>query len=438
MPRSVYVVVWLIAALSAVSGAAVLGLGEAISSEAVRAVACMCALSAVAHLMPYQRVRAGSGGSIAFIPILASVYMVPSWLTVATVSACAIAVEISRKRPLLKGAFNVSQHVLCVSLAILTFWILGGEPALGRREIQILPMIAAAVVFLAVNNIAVTLVVALSEQRPVWQVLRRNTLSGLPYDLMSLPIVYAFAHVYVEWGITGSFMLAAPLLGMRQLYKTNWLLEKTNQELLELMVAAIEARDPYTSGHSRRVARNARIIARACGLSSREIERVSIAALLHDVGKIHEIYAPILRKPGRLTIEEQHVMESHPLKSVELVRNVTDLQDILPAIMHHHENWDGTGYPARIAGNQIPVGARIIRFADTIDAMTSDRPYRPALAKKEVRAELLRYRGIQFDPSMSDLLLASPLFHQLFEGASMTPISSASVGGRRIRRLVGA
>jgi HD-GYP domain-containing protein (c-di-GMP phosphodiesterase class II) len=167
-----------------------------------------------------------------------------------------------------------------------------------------------------------------------------------------------------------------PFLGVRELYKVNWQLQQTNQELLQLMVAAIEARDPYTSGHSRRVSRNSKLIAQAIGLRDKEIERVGVAALLHDVGKIHEVFAPILSKPGRLTAEENAVMQTHPIKSAELVTNVSQLRDVIAPIRHHHENWDGTGYPDGLVGDSIPLASRIIMFADTIDAMTTDRPYR--------------------------------------------------------------
>ena len=149
-------------------------------------------------------------------------------------------------------------------------------------------------------------------------------------------------------------------IGYRHINKVNWQLQQTNQELLQLMVAAIEARDPYTSGHSRRVARNARLIAKAIGLPDRQVERVAVAALLHDVGKIHEVFAPILSKPGRLTAEENAIMQTHPIKSEELVKTVSQLSDVVAPIRHHHENWDGTGYPDGLVGEAIPIASRII------------------------------------------------------------------------------
>jgi HD-GYP domain-containing protein (c-di-GMP phosphodiesterase class II) len=226
--------------------------------------------------------------------------------------------------------------------------------------------------------------------------------------------VYIFALVYNRFALAGIVLLALLLLGARQLYSTNWRLEQTNRELLEVMVGAIELRDPYTSGHSQRVAEYSTVIGHAIGLSRRDIERVGIAALLHDVGKIDQRFAAILQKPGRLTDEERSVIELHPVISAELASRVSSLTDLIPSIRAHHERWDGRGYPDGLTGDSIPLFARIITFADTIDAMTTDRPYRPAMGPAEVRAELLRNRGKQFDPAICDRLLASPVFNSLF------------------------
>jgi HD-GYP domain-containing protein (c-di-GMP phosphodiesterase class II) len=107
-------------------------------------------------------------------------------------------------------------------------------------------------------------------------------------------------------------------------------------------------------------------------------------------------------------------MQTHPIKSAELVATVSHLKDIVAPVRHHHENWDGTGYPDGLAGEDIPLAARIVLFADTIDAMTTDRPYRKALGEAQVRAELAKCRGKQFDPAICDKLLASPMFGLLF------------------------
>jgi putative nucleotidyltransferase with HDIG domain len=352
-----------------------------------------------------------TGGSTAFIPYLTAAAVAPFWPTVIAVAASLLLQGIATKRARIKTVFNVGQSALAVSLAILAFRYFQAHGAIAHRAV---PYILLVVTFLLVNTLTVSAVIALAEKRTLLEVWYKSTRSTALYDLLALPFVYVFAQLYGAWGAMGVFVLAVPLLGARQLYRTNWRLEQTNQELLQLMVAAIEARDPYTSGHSQRVCRNSKIIARALGLAEKEIERIGRAALLHDVGKIHEAFAPLLRKTSRLTAEEYALMQTHAAKSAELIQNVSYLRDIVDIVRHHHENWNGTGYPAKLAGEEIPLGSRIIMIADTIDAMTSDRPYRAALGRREVTDEFQKLRGIQFDPFMCDTLLQSSHYGKLF------------------------
>jgi putative nucleotidyltransferase with HDIG domain len=225
----------------------------------------------------------------------------------------------------------------------------------------------------------------------------------------------------------GTAGLIVPMLAVRQLYRTTVELTKVTEELLDLMVAAIEARDPYTSGHSQRVARASEVIARALGLHPNETERVTVAALLHDVGKIDEEFAPILAKEGRLTPDEWAIMKRHPIRSAELVGLLSTLQDIIPAVRHHHENWDGTGYPSGLKGEEIPRGSRIIMFADTLDAITTDRPYRKALTIEEARSEFIKFRGRQFDPLICDCILAPEVWDELYKATQKTEAASRTV-----------
>jgi putative nucleotidyltransferase with HDIG domain len=196
-----------------------------------------------------------------------------------------------------------------------------------------------------------------------------------------------------------------------------------NREMLELMVKSIEARDPYTSGHSVRVSGYAKTIAREMGLSAREVDQIETAALMHDVGKIFQEFAPLLRKEGRLTPDERMIMQRHPERSAELVATIAELRGpIQSAIRNHHEHYDGTGYPDGLAGEMIPIGARIILIADTIDAMTTDRPYRKALPYTRALEELLKYAGRQFDPRLVSLVLKSTGIRRLL--APNTPDSA--------------
>ncbi|MDH5805259.1 MAG: HD-GYP domain-containing protein, partial [Gemmatimonadota bacterium] len=161
---------------------------------------------------------------------------------------------------------------------------------------------------------------------------------------------------------------------------------------------------PYTSGHSVRVSTLARAVAEELGLSSRRIDSIATAALLHDVGKIYEEFAPILRKESKLTPEEMKVMQSHPVRGADLIRTVNSLQgEVEDAVRYHHEAYSGKGYPEGRAGEEIPLAARIIAVVDTFDAMTTTRPYRKARSREEAYQELIAMRGKQFDPATVDL-----------------------------------
>jgi HD-GYP domain-containing protein (c-di-GMP phosphodiesterase class II) len=434
MNRSVGLYVFAVAILASVVGWSLYQPAVGVDPLFLQAALCFASLGTFAHLLRYDLARAATG-SIAFIPYLAVVVVAPNWIGVAAVALSVWIVETLLRRSAIKALFNVAQHALAVGLSALVFTQAGGVSLLQDVEFRALPFLSLFVTYALTNSAAVSGVIALSESRSVLAVWRENTLRTVAYDLLSLPVVYAFGWVYVNGGPIGVAILAVPLLGVRQLYITNWKLERTNQELLELMVAAIEARDPYTSGHSRRVAQYSKVVARAAGLSSKEVERIGVAALLHDVGKIHEIFAPILRKPDSLTPEEWEIMKTHPIKSAELVQHVSQLKDVIAPLRNHHENWDGTGYPDGLAGEQIPLYARVIMFADTIDAMTTDRPYRAALDEAAVRAELVRMRGRQFDPRLCDLLLSSPLFGQIFDPRMSKRTPRALVGDLSAQRI---
>lgn len=379
----------------------------------LRAASTFALISLLAELLSYRTSRESSG-SLSFIPVLATAAIAPHWVSVVAVAASAFAGQLVAKKEVLKTVFNGAQQAFAIALAILAYKALGGAPLLRIGDSSSLSLFALFLVFFLTNSICVAGALGIVGQRSAWAIWKKNTFTALPYDFLSLPAILFFVWTYNQYGTVGAFVFAVPLLGLRQLYKVTGQLEQTNKELLELMVAAIEARDPYTSGHSRRVADKAGIISRAMGLREKDVERVVAAALLHDVGKIHEVFGPILSKPGRLTPEEQVIMRTHPIKSAELAGKVTELRDVVPLIRHHHENWDGTGYPDGLNGDGIPLGSRIIMFADTIDAMTTDRPYRAALDASSVRKEILRFRGTQFDPTICDALLRSPQYAKLF------------------------
>ncbi len=181
-------------------------------------------------------------------------------------------------------------------------------------------------------------------------------------------------------------------------------LQRSFNETIQALVKALEAKDVYTRGHSERVTQFARYLAEDLGLSDSEIEKITQAALLHDIGKIG-MRLEVLNKPGKLTDEETQMFRNHPLLGKSILESVTALRDIAPYVYYHHEKWDGTGYPEGKKGEEIPVGARILNIADSFTCMTENRPYRKALSIEEAAKELLRCSGTQFDPLFVEVFL---------------------------------
>jgi HD-GYP domain-containing protein (c-di-GMP phosphodiesterase class II) len=175
-------------------------------------------------------------------------------------------------------------------------------------------------------------------------------------------------------------------------------------ETIEALVSALEARDPYTEAHAGRIRDLAVSIAIAMQLPYEERRAVRLGAILHDVGKIG-ISDTILLKPGPLTDEEWAIMRTHPEIGERMLKNIDFLAPALPIVRHHHERWDGKGYRDGLAGEDIPIGARIVAVCDAFDAMTSDRPYRKALSLEEACDELTKNSGTQFDPTCVDLVV---------------------------------
>jgi HD-GYP domain-containing protein (c-di-GMP phosphodiesterase class II) len=177
---------------------------------------------------------------------------------------------------------------------------------------------------------------------------------------------------------------------------------------LKALTASIDAKDRYTRGHSERVAHLTRQLARAAGVDHQTADRFHIAGLVHDVGKIG-VPEAVLRKAGRLTDEEFAHIRRHPEIGYTILRDIPQLADVLPGVLHHHERWDGRGYPSGLRAEQIPLVARLIALADSFDAMSSTRTYRPAMQRERVLDEIRRGAGVQFDPALAEVFLTLDL-----------------------------
>ncbi len=170
---------------------------------------------------------------------------------------------------------------------------------------------------------------------------------------------------------------------------------------LRALTASIDAKDRYTCGHSERVGQLASQMAQAMGLDAETVERYRIAGMIHDVGKIG-VPEAVLCKPGRLTDEEFAHIKRHPEIGYDILKDIPGMQDILPGVLHHHEHFAGGGYPHKLAGEQIPVIARVLTLCDTFDAMSSTRSYRKALTREYILAEIIKCAGRQFDPELAE------------------------------------
>lgn len=374
------------------------------SPEEAKAAFFFGSLTLAALLLRYEGSKSGASGSISFLPALSLVVVAPTVAAPLVIAFASFVAESAVKRPRIRVLFNLSQMAIATSAASVAV-LVNRSLAPHWAGHLVIGLAGATVLFHLINTALVAGAIAIESNKRISDVWVSGALRTLPYDIMAVPVVYLLVWAYQEKGAATVMLFVVPVLGLRQLYKQNWELERANEELLEVMVKAIEARDPYTSGHSIRVARYAIEIGRLTKLDTRTLESLRISAMLHDVGKIHQEYAGVLQKQDRLTDDEMRLMESHPIRSAELVGKVSKLRYLLPAIRAHHERWDGRGYPDQLAGAAIPLLSRYIAIADTVDAMTSSRPYRSALPLSVVKQEVTAGIGRQFDPEIAGILL---------------------------------
>ncbi len=359
---------------------------------------------------------ANIGSSVAFIPMVASAMLFEHpWPMLIAGATVFIVDALVRKKPTIRVWFNTAQYMLAIGAASKVYLALGGPILTDRFSFHALPFLGMIGTYFLLNSGSVALVVAAGNGITVREAWNRIVASSIPSEVFASSLALLLAFLYIKTQLLGLALLVVPLFFVRHMYQMNLQLERVNRELLELMVKAIEARDPYTSGHSLRVAEYARSIARDLGLSTKQVDHIANAALLHDVGKIYEEFAPLLRKEGKLTPDERMLMQRHPSRSAELAATIAEFRGPVElAIRHHHENFDGTGYPDGLDGEKIPLSARIIMVADTMDAMTTDRPYRKALSFERTLEELRKFAGKQFDPNLVDLVANSANLRRLF------------------------
>ena len=343
---------------------------------------------------------------------MALAMVMPVAAVVLAVGAVTVVVELFfRERHWPRAGFNTAQTMLSYGIGAIVFrWVgaLTGTDIEFSAAVDIanlfVPLYGLAFTFFGLNLVFVSLGLAIRESESFVAVLREATGRGggnLLYDLLASPLALFAAYLYSSFYIGGLLAIVLPLLLIRHSYLSEIQLQQANRDLLKVLVKAIETRDPYTSGHSQRVAKLAKMIAADYGLRIRTITDVETAALLHDIGKIEALYAEIISKSAKLTEDEKEIIQTHATKGADLLQSLTSMDKaVIAGVRHHHERYDGTGYPDGLKGKSIPIAARIIMLCDSIDAMLSDRPYRKALPLSHVRNELSRCSGTQFDPDI--------------------------------------
>jgi len=317
-----------------------------------------------------------------------------------------------RRGGLRERAFNGAMNALSAFAAGEAYLALGGQvgvPKPGWFPAAVLPFAVAAAVHVAVNHgLLWGMLLLLPPPGPGPQ--RGRLDRHLPL-LLASDLGYATLGLLIAalWDLVGPF---AAVLVLVPLFVARWAMgqfaaqEAAYSATMAALCQAVETKDLYTRGHSERVSRGATMLAREIGMGAERVAAIRYAGMLHDVGKLG-VPTTVLQKTGPLTEEELAAIQLHPMRGLEIVRQIGFLTEALDGIMHHHERVDGQGYPMGLAGDEIPEFARVIAVADAFDSMTSARSYRGARRIGEAVAELRKWSGSQFDPVLVDAFITA-------------------------------
>jgi putative nucleotidyltransferase with HDIG domain len=261
--------------------------------------------------------------------------------------------------------------------------------------------VGAAAIYFSLNVLITAAFISLRDGQPVAKQLRAS--GGAYLNMLALaPVAWLMAQMYVNAGWWAVLLFAVPLYTTRLAYTRFVEVREMFTQTVRSLAAAVDRREPFTKEHSHRVQEIAMDIGRAMKVSDADMEALEWGGLLHDIGKIG-VPDAVLLKQGRLTREERATMNLHPVLGAEIIAPVTHLAPELKIIRHHHEWFNGSGYPDRLVGDDIPKLARVLHVADAFEAMTAPRPYRMTpLTPEQALAELRKFGGIQFDPDVVD------------------------------------
>jgi hypothetical protein len=328
----------------------------------------------------------------------------------AIVGACTM-FGMRRGPSLAQRAFNTGMMALSAYLAGRVFVALHGHVGVPTNHSfpgLIGPFAVAAVVHVVTNHVLLAGVLLLTSGRDA---AGRRAPVGMSFRLVASDLGYGAFGLLIAalWSVVGLF---APVLILIPLFVARWAVaqiveqQRAYEATVGALCQAVETKDFYTRGHSDRVSRGSVMIAREIGMRGERVEAIRYAGMLHDVGKLG-VPTRVLQKNGKLTEEEYAAIQLHPMRGLDIVREIGFLDEALAGIMHHHERIDGRGYPMGLAGDEIPEFARVLAVADAFDSMTSNRSYRGARPVAEAIAELRKWAGTQFDPAFVDAFVAA-------------------------------
>ncbi|MCX5800655.1 MAG: HD domain-containing protein [Candidatus Eisenbacteria bacterium] len=320
------------------------------------------------------------------------------------ISAMFLQLVILRK-PVVKSIFNAAVLALTVLVAGWVYLALGGTVGKLHLPGDMLYLLISGIAYFVVNTGSISLVIGLEQRLNTFRVWQVNFMWTILHLLALLPFGALLALVYLSAGMWAILLFFVPLLLARYSFKLYVDMRRDHFDFVKALTGVIDEIDPYTRQHSLRVAEYSVRLARGLGLRESDVRTIEYAALVHDLGKVDLRYRDILGKPGALSTDERKTLRRHPGIGADIVTKVKSLKRASEMVRSHHERPDGKGYPYGLVDQDVPLGARILNVADAFDAMTSDRPYRPALTLEQAVAEVKRCCDTQFDKRVAGCLV---------------------------------
>lgn len=358
--------------------------------------------------------------STSAVPIATLIILFGPLGTLVASTVFAITAAIKFRSPLNRMVFNFSNHILAGMLINVLIHISGIEMGSWKYPlIELAIVLPACIIMFVSTTVLISIGIGIDQEQSSYAIWKEQYSWMVAYYIGMGFITFALMFAYIYAGLLGILTMVIPLALLRisqvqyvehtrtvvnDIRSKNQELEKIaveinamNEGLLITLSEIIDLQDPYVLGHSKQVSKYAAEMARSLGLNEKQTDLIRRAGLLHDIGKLG-ISREILTKPARLTPKEFEIIKNHSTLGSELIKNSPSLRPLMPIVRHHHEFFNGEGYPDKLSGIQIPIEARIVAVADAIEAMISDRPYRKALKPEAIIEELNKHSGTQFDP----------------------------------------